>query len=587
MSGILKLSLHCAAALSCVSWLSCSDSHGAAPPEPCFRRADSVVASLDPAQAAAMAAGRAVSLVYETPLQFDYAARPYRLAPYAAEALPEVSADGREITFRLRDDLWFGPADCFQTPDRRRRVVAADVVYSLKRLADAKNASPGYWVLDGRVEGVAAFRAASACPEPTDYSLDIPGLQALDERTVRIRLSKPSPEFLWCLALPYAAIVPHEAVEVAEAAGRPDDFGAGEAGSGPFRLADWRRGHRMLFVRREGRDGARDRTPALPDAAGAEPYQAVEYLAMNDPSTRWLSFLRGTFDLATEISRDDWDAVIGPDGHLTPDLVARGVRLAAEPALETSYIAFNMDDPVVGPNAALRRALTCAFDGGQWLALNRGRFLPATGPLPPGIAGRLETPPPYAHDEVRARELLAEAGYADGIDPATGRRLELTLDLGNTDQATREGAELVASFFDRVGVSLRLNYSTFPQFLRRVNRREAQMFLITWVADDPDALNFLQLFVSRNASPGPNRCNYASPSYDALFAAAEAEPDPERRAPLLAAMQEELREACPWIFVGHRRETVLVGPRLRGYLLHDFPLGMEKHWRCARGGAGE
>ena len=551
---------------------------GAAPPEPCFRRADKAVATLDPAQASTMAAGRAVALVYETPLQFDYEARPYRLAPYAAEALPDVSADGREITLRLRDDLFFGPADCFATPDRRRRVRAEDVVYSLKRLADAKLASPGYWVLDGKVEGIGAFHDASAGPGPTDYDRPVSGLVALDERTVRIRLEKPSPEFLWSLALPYAAIVPREAVERPG----PDGFGGGEAGSGPFRLADWRRGHRLLFVRREGRDAARDRSPAPPP--GAERYRAVEYLAMADASTRWLSFLRGAFDLATEISRDDWDAVVAPDGTLAPDLAARGVRLVSEPALETLYIAFNMDDPVVGgTNAALRRALSCAFDAGQWLTLNRGRFLPATGPLPPGIAGRLETPPPYAHDEARARALLAEAGYPGGLDPATGRRLELTLDLGNTDQETRESAELVAGFFDRVGVSLRLNYSTFPQFLRRVNRREAQLFLLSWVADDPDAMNFLQLFASRNASPGPNRCNYASPAYDALFAAAEAEPDPAARAPLLAAMQEELREACPWIFVAHRREVVLVGPRLRGFRLHDFPLGMEKHWsRAAR-----
>ena len=213
--------------------------------------------------------------------------------------------------------------------------------------------------------------------------------------------------------------------------------------------------------------------------------------------------------------------------------------------------------------------------------LNRGRILPATGPLPPGVDGRIEGPSPWSFDPERARALLAEAGYPGGIDPATGRRLALTLDLGSTDQEMREGAELIASFLDRVGISLSLSYSTFPQFLRRVNRREAQMFLLTWVGDYPDPLNFLQLFVSSNASPGPNRCNYASPSYDALFEEAARATDPARRAALVRAMQEEVRDACPWVFVGHRREVVLLGPRLRNYRLHDFPLGAEKHWRRA------
>lgn len=553
-----------------------------APPEPCLRRADDMVPSLDPAQAASLAAGRATMLCYETPLQFDYTARPYRLAPYACEE-PEVSEDGLEITLRLRDDVWFGPADCFDAPDRRRKAVAGDLVYSLKRLADAKLSSPGFWILDGKVEGVGEFRAASLDPDvPTDFSREISGIRAVDDRTVKIRLVKPSSEFLWTLALPYAALVPREAVEKA---GR-DGFGAVEAGSGPFRLADWRRGHSMLFVRREGRDPARDATPELPGSAGAVPYRSVEILAMADRSTRWMSFLSGAFDVAENVSRDDWESVVMPDGSLAPDLAARGVTLFSSPALETTYLAFNMDDPVVGgTNAALRRALSCAFDSGAWVALNRGRVAPATGPLPPGVAGRLETPPPFAHDEDRARALLAEAGYPGGIDPATGRRLRLSLFLGGTDGATRESAELAASFFARVGVSTDLSYSAFPQFLRLLNRREAQMFMVTWVADDPDPVNFLQLFASRNASPGPNRCNFSDPRCDALFEVACTAPEgsPERAA-AVAGMQELVRSECPWIFVGHRRDAVLAGPRLRNFAIHAFPLGMEKHWRAVPGG---
>ena len=546
------------------------------PPEPCFRRPDTPIASLDPALAADMPSARAAALVWETPLQFDYAARPYRLLPYAAEDMPEVSADGLELTFRLRDDVWFGPDPCLDAPDHRRRATAADFVYSVKRLADAKVSSSGYWLVEGKVEGIDAFREASRDPaRPTDYSLDVPGLRALDDRTVRIRLTHPDPEFLWALAMPYFSLVPREAVESYGAL-----FGTHEAGSGPFTLASWRRGYRMLFVRRPGRDPARDRTPPPPPGEPAgTPFASVEYLAMADASTRWLSFLRGSFDVAFDISRDNWDAVIGPDGSLTPAMAERGVRLASEPALESYYLGFNMDDPVLGPNKKLRQAISCAFDAAQWCSLNRGRVLPSNGPVPPGIDGRLETPHPYAFDLDRARALLAEAGYPEGRDPATGRRLALSLDLGKSDQETREGAELLASFLDRIGIALELRFSTFPQFMRRLNRREERMFLVGWVADWPDALNFLQLFYSKNQSPGPNRVNYANPAYDALYEEAAHTDDPARRLELVRAMQDVVREDCPWACLYYRREFVLVGPDILGFRLHDFPLGAEKHWR--------
>ena len=547
-----------------------------APPEPCFRRPDVPIASLDPALAGDMASARAAALVWETPLQFDYAARPYRLVPYAAEDLPAVSDGGRTIEFRLRDDVWFGPDPCIDAPGNRRRATAADFVFSVKRLADAKVSSSGWWLVEGKVEGIDAFREASRDPaSPTDYSLDVPGLRALDDRTVRIRLTRPDPEFLWALAMPYFSLVPREAVEA-----YGERFGTHEAGSGPFTLASWRRGHRMLFVRRPGRDPARDRTPPpAPGEPAGTPFASVEYLGMADASTRWLSFLRGAFDIAFDVSRDDWDAVIGPDGALAPDLAARGVRLESEPALESYYLGFNMDDPVLGPNKKLRQALSCAFDAAQWCSLGRGRVLPSNGPVPPGVEGRLETPHPYAFDLEKAKALLAEAGYPGGADPATGRRLALSLDLGKSDQETREGAELLAGFFDRIGVALELRFSTFPQFMRRLNRREEQLFLIGWVADWPDPMNFLQLFCSKNASPGPNRTNYANPAYDALFEEAARTADPARRLELVRAMQDVVREDSPWACLYYRREFVLVGPDLLGFRLHDFPLGAEKHWR--------
>jgi ABC-type transport system substrate-binding protein len=535
-----------------------------------FRRSLDRVASLDPAQAASVYAGRAVGLVYETLVEYDYEARPYRLIPGLAESLPEVADGGRVYTFRLVTNAWFDADPCFGlTPDgraQRRRVEARDVVFSLKRLADAKLASSGAWLVKDQILGMRAFAERSAGGAPTDYSLRVEGLRALDDRTVRIELVRPSPEFVWTLAMPYAAAVPQEAVE---RYGR--DFGTRAVGSAAYRLASWRRNYEMVF----------ERVPAWRGWAGASgrPFDRISYRVMEDASTQWLSFLAGELDFLGEIARDNWDAVIGPDGTLAPALVRRGVRLHSLATLEVAYVAFNFEDPVVGRNPALRRALNCAFDGARWEAFYNNRVVRADGAVPPQVAGHLDESFPWAFDLERARALLAEAGYPGGVDPATGRRLSLTLDLGRTTQDVRETTELLCAFFERIGIDLQPRYQNWPAFLERVSRRETQMFRIGWVGDYPDALNFLQLFYGPNQTPGPNRCNFRDPAFDALYDEAVRTPGEAERLDLYRRMQAIIREACPWIFIHFPRAYSLSGPRVERYIPHDFPYGMEKYLR--------
>ena len=543
-----------------------------------LRRNIERVPSLDPVQAQSVGACRAVALVYETLLEYDYLARPYQLRGLLAEGLPEISEDGLEWTFRLRGGVMFGPDPCFGTgadgTPLSRELTAQDVVYSFKRVADAKVGSGSWWILKGRVEGLDEFHAATVDAE-ADYDAPVRGLEAVDERTFRIRLTRPCAQFLWCLAMPPTAVVPREAVERYGL----EEFGQREVGTGPFRLVSWRRNYRMRFERRTGRDGSRDGAPDLGDAVGAVPVERIEWLVMDDASTRWMAFLSGGLDMEASIPRDNLDSVLMPDGSLRPELAARGIRLVRQSGMDTFYIGLNMEDPILGPNRKLRQALNAAFDFGAWSELNPGKGTPSTGPVPPNVAGRLEEPFAYAFDLGKAKALLAEAGYPGGIDPATGRRLQLTLELGQTDQETRESAELTAAFFDKLGIVLEPSFNNWPAFLQKVRNKEAQMFQIGWIADYPDAENFLQLFYGPNASPSCNRVNYVNPAFDTLYDAAVRTLDDETRLGLYREMQAIIREDCPWVFLYHRRETLLIHDRIRNFQPHDFPYGMEKHYR--------
>ncbi len=541
------------------------------------------VSSLDPALAQSVGACRAVGLVYEPLLEYDYAARPYALRGCLAEGLPDVSPDGLELTFRLRPGVFFGPDACFATPGSApatREVTAADAVYSLKRLADAKVSSASWWVLSGLVEGLDAFHEASKNPDaPTDYDAPVTGLVAVSPKELRIRLTRPAPAFPWRLALPCCSLVPREAVECYGA----EEFGLREVGSGPFRLVSWRRNYRMSFERRPGRDTSRDETPLLEPCGDAVPVERIEWLVIDDASTRWMAFLSGFLDIEGSIPRASLDSALLSDGSPAPALVERGIRIERQMGLTTFYIGINMDDPVLGSNRALRQALNAAYSFAAWDTLNPGQGTAAVSPVPPYADGALREPFPYADDIDLARRLLADAGYPGGIDPATGRRLALRIEIGQTDQETREATELMVALYARVGIVLEPSYNNWPAFLRKVSHRDAQLFRVGWFADYPDAENFLQLFYGPNASPGPNRCNYSNPAFDALYEEAVRENDNEKRLDLYRRMQEMLREDCPWVFLHHRSEMALVHDRVRNFRMHDFPYGAEKHYRLAAG----
>ena len=555
-------------------------------PEPVFRRTTMRIRGFDPANAVDEPTVLATGKIYEGLLQYDYYARPYRLRPLLADAMPEVSADGLTIRIPVRRGIYFSDDPCFAaTGGKGRELVAEDFVYSIKRIADAKVSSGGYWAFRGKILGLDDFRAASAADGPTDYDRPVAGLSAPDPHTLEIRLAAPYPQLAWILAMPFAFAVPREAVE---AYGR--EFLNHPVGTGPYVLASARPNYRYEYVRNP-KWAETGRTDSIPPDAPA-PYAGrplplvprIVESVVGDASTAWLMFLSGQLDL-TSIPRDNWETVIAPDGTLRPAIAARGIRLAEAPSLQIAYIALNLDDPLLAANRPPRQALSAGFDMPAWNEFQNHRYLPANGPVPPSIAGAFPEgqPPPFPCDPDRAAALLAEAGYPGGRDPATGHRLTLTLTLGKADSPeTRQAAELVASFYDRLGLALRLEYLNWPNFLEKIEKRQAQLFQMAWLGDYPDAQNFLQLFHSANASPGPNRANYSSPAFDDLYGRIAAlPPDAPERADLCRQAAAILMEDVPWILLGYPLSTILHHDRLRNYIPHDFPAGMEKYYDLA------
>jgi ABC-type transport system substrate-binding protein len=544
------------------------------------------IKGLDPARSGDVASSSVIGRIYEGLLEYSYLDRPYRVQPMLAAALPDVSEDGLTYTFRIRAGIYFQDDPCFPG-GKGRELTAGDFIYSIQRIADLKNSSSGYWAFNGRVVGLDEFRAASAGKSPTDYDAPVEGLRAPDRHTFQIRLKEPYPQLLWVLAMHYAFAVPREAVEF-----YGENFVNHPVGTGPYILEKWKRNYRIEFIRNPkwaetGRielypsTGTKEARAAglLDDAGKPIPFidRIVQYV-VDDPATTWMMFLAGQFSFSG-ISRDNWDAVITPGSDLVHELQEQKIDLLSSPTLTLSYIGFNMDDPLVGTNKKLRQALSCAFNPELLVQYYNGRVTPVYGPLPDPLAGFKPEATAYSFNLEKARQLLAEAGYPGGIDPVTGRRLEITLELGGATPDVRQVVDLMAGMFDKAGIVLNAEYNNGPAFFEKLDRRQAQLFQLGWVADYPDAENFLQLFCGANASPGPNHSNYVNPEFDKLYEQMRTLlPGPEKDR-LCEQMADLVIEDCPWIFMYQPMDFAVVHHWLKNYSLHDFPYTMVKYRR--------
>ncbi len=553
------------------------------------------IRGLDPATSGEVSSSLAISRIYEGLLQYDYLARPYKVIPALAETMPDVSADGLTYTFKIRKGIYFQDDPCFPG-GKGRELVAADFSYSIKRIADVKNISSGFWAYNNRITGINAFHEASKRSGTTNYDMDVKGLKVLDPYTLQIHLKAPYPQLLYVLTMHYAFAVPREAVEY-----YGKKFVNHPVGTGPYKLVEWRRNSRIEFERNPkwtetGRvetyptRGTPEQIEAgmLRDAGKTIPFddRIIQYV-VDDTSTSWMMFLSGQLDLSI-ISPDNWDAVVMPDKSLNSALETRGIKLVSSPYTAVYYMGFNWDDPVVGSsddpaqdlrNRKLRQALSCAYEFDQMNQFMNNRLFPVNGPIPTPLAGNLTEPSPYRFSLEKAKNLLAEAGYPDGIDSKTGRRLELNIELGSADTNTRQSMELMADMFRKIGVVLRANYNTWPAFIEKMNRRQAQIFRLAWVADYPDAENFLALFSSKNASPGPNHSNYRNAEIDRLYEKIRIMPDSPERTAIYEHMARIIVEDAPWIFMYQPMSFALKHRWIENYVTHDYPYGMDRYRR--------
>ena len=537
------------------------------------------IKGFDPIFADDLYGGTETMRVYEGLLQYHYLKRPYTLVPALSEAMPERSKDNKTFTFKLKKGVLFQDDPCFkESGGKGRELTAEDFIYSFKRLADAKNASPGWWVFEGKIEGLDEWREAGSKAGSADYAAVVSGLTAPDRYTLKIKLKAPSIQFLYFLAMPFTAVVPREAVEH-----YGKEFLNHPVGTGAFRLVENLPGSKMVYAKNptfrkdlypsEGAPGDKE-LGLLADAGKPVPMaDRIVVQVFEESQPLWLNLISGKLDLAA-IPKDNYSSAVTPGKELNPDLKAKGMRLVKEAELDLTFTSFNMDDPLVGKNKLLRQAMSLAYDEDQYIELfYNGRAVAAQGPVPPGIFGYdAAFKNPFRQFNVaKAKELIARAGYPEG------KGLPVIEYATLSDSTNRQSAEYLQKMLGAIGVKLKVNTYSWPEFQATVKNRKAQMYSFAWGADYPDAENFLQLYLGRNESPGPNNSNYKNPEYDKLYEKLLTMTDGPARNDLIKKMVAILVEDCPSIFGAHRIAFALVHPWLKNYKRHEFNHGMSKY----------
>ena len=454
------------------------------------------------------------------------------------------------------------------------------------RLMDPKIRSPWTWLFDGKIVGLDELAAEAKKTGTFDYAAKVPGLEAVDRYTLRVRLKQPDYNLPYVLAHgPTAAVAREVVAAYADAGGR---VMSNPVGTGPYRLEKWIRSSKIFLE-------------ANPDFrgfvwdfnAGTDPEDAqlvremkgkkmpqvgrVEISIMEEDQSRLLAFQNGELDLM------NMEGPLAPKvlngGTLTADMQKKGVKLSRFVDPETP-VPLLEPDRIRSSADCRRRRLRCAARWRCPIQSTRKSRSCATGrpsrrsfPIPPGVVGH---DPAYRssvkYDPAAANALLDKFGYKKGADGwrtlPDGKPLVIRY-ASRPDSPCRQMDEMWKKSFDAIGIRMEVQKDKFAELLKLEKQCKLMMRTASWIADYPDADNFMQLLYGKNIYQSNNACA-AIPEYDKLYEQSLRMPDSPERNRLYREMAKVIEAYAPWRLDISRYRNMLVQPRVLGFKKHPI-----------------
>jgi oligopeptide transport system substrate-binding protein len=487
------------------------------------------VTSLDPAKASSFENSWVVGQIYNGLVEMN---DELSIEPCIAKSW-SIASDGLTYTFHLNNNVFFHDNENFQD-EKGRKVTASDFVYSFNRLLDARISSATTLLNFVDNKNGKAF-------------------ESVDDSTFVIHMEKPFTPFLGILTMKFFSVVPKEVVEKTG-----EDFRRSPCGTGPFKFKMWEEGSKMVFIK----------NPNYFEYSGSErlPYlDAVSVSFIKDRETSFLDFLQGNLDMVSGMDAINIDNVLTPDGTLKKEFEGK-IKMQTQPYLKTDYLGFLID--VQLPNVknsplkikAIRQAINYGFDRKKMVKyLRRNLGVAATaGFIPPGLpsfdANKVKG---YDYNPDKVKELLFLAGYPEG------KKLpEITL---YTAEQYLDIAEYVQSQLGELGIKMKIEVQKASVLYQNIASTKINFFRKSWIADYPDAENFLSLFYSKNWSPaGFNYTHYYNPQFDLMYEKSQSELNDSIRYDYYRQMDRLLIDDAPVVPLFYDQVVRLVQNNIEG-----------------------
>ena len=546
----------------------------------------------DPAQVSDRYSNTMVANMFDAPYAYEFLARPVRIRANTAAALPEVADDFKTFTVRLTPGIYFSDDPAFG--GKKRELVAEDYVYSIKRHWDPRFKSPKLSNLQNNgILGLDALREAALKPGATfDYDRPVDGMRALDRYTVRFKLQRSTPRFIDDLTDP--AVTGAVAREVVERYG--DRVMEHPVGTGPYRLAAWRRSSLLVFEKNPnyrnvfyGEDAPADDPVAQKAVAALKGRKMpmidrIEVSIIQENQPRWLAFVNREMEVIEQVPEDFTNIAI-PNNHIAPNLAAQGIYEVRYLLNDSSMSYFAMENSVVGgytpEKVALRRAIAMAVNVDEEIrVVRRGQAIPAQSIVAPGLYGydpafRSEM---STFDRARAKALLDLYGYTDRNGDGWREQPDgspLLLEYATQpDDLSRQLITQWKKNMDAIGIRIAFKTAQWPENLKASRVGKLMMWGVGW-SGGPDGNEFLVLGHGPDKGQA-NHARFANAEYDRLFDRQRALPNGPERLAVMQQMKEITVAYMPYKAHVHRIWTDLAQPWVVGYHRNVF---LREWWR--------
>ncbi|MEO8134718.1 MAG: ABC transporter substrate-binding protein [Betaproteobacteria bacterium] len=540
------------------------------------------VTGFDPQAMSDAYSGYVMRSIFDSAYAYDYLARPYKLIPNTAEALPVVSDGGKTFVFKVKKGIFFATDAAFK--GQPRELTAHDYVYSWKRLLDPKVRAPNMDLLQDRIIGADALIEQAKKTGKFDYDAKLEGLQAIDRYTVQLKLSRPDYNLLDNMTHWAMGAVAREVIEMyGDAGGWAVDH---PVGTGPYVIKDWKKGSKVLLeasptFRQEvfpvSADPADKAIVAAMKGKRVPAIGRIEVNIIEESNPRFLAFDSKQLDFVY-VPSDFVNRVVA-DGKLRPEYAKQGIQWMRTVEPSFTYTFFNMNDPTIGgythEKIALRRAIVQGYNINEEInVIRQGQAMPATQPIPPGLPGHdagLKRPDLF--NPAQARALLDKFGYKD-CDGDRFRELPgckpLVLKLWTEpDALSRQFDELWKRSMDAIGIRTDFVKQKWPETLKEARGGKVVAWQLGGIASVREGESFLNHLYSKMIGSS-NYGNFRLAEYDKLFEQAQLLPDGPERNRLYRKLSDYHYTHAPAMLGVFRYSNVLLHPWVQGWKSHSF-----------------